>query len=120
MDVDTINAFLNWLESKRQSSKSTRNLRLTSLKTFFKYIQTVTPDYIYQCQQIAGIPLKKVPEDSISYMTLDGVKALLDSVETNTRAGFRDLVMLSVLYDCGARVQEVVDLCVGDVRLQKT
>lgn len=119
LDVDTINDFLNWLEIKRQSSKSTRNLRLTSLKIFFKYIQTVTPDYIYQCQQIAGIPLKKVPEDSISYMTLDGIKALLDSVETNTHAGFRDLVMLSVLYDCAARVQEVADLRVGDVRLQK-
>ena len=107
LDVDAINSFLNWLESERHSSLSTRNLRLTSLKTFFKYIQTVTPDYIYQCQQIAGIPLKKVPEDSISYMTLDGVKALLDSVETNTHAGFRDLVMLSVLYDCAARVRRL-------------
>lgn len=119
LDIDTINGFLNWLESERHSSTSTRNLRLTSLKTFFKYIQNVTPDYIYQCQLISDIPLKKVPEESVSYMTLDGIKVLLESIATNTSTGFRDLVMLSVMYDCGARVQEIADLCVGDVRLQK-
>jgi site-specific recombinase XerD len=52
-------------------------------------------------------------------MSLDGIKALLNSIVTSTKIGFRDLVLLSVLYDCGARVQEAADLRVGDIRLQK-
>lgn len=119
LNVETINGFLNWLETQRHSSASTRNLRLTSLKTFFGFIQTVTPDYMFQCQQIIGIPQKKVPDESIEYMSLEGIKALIEVVGVNTKTGFRDLMLLSVLYDCGARVQETADLKVGDVRLQK-
>ncbi len=52
-------------------------------------------------------------------MTLDGVKAILDSVDAGTKSGLRDLALLSVMYDSAARVQEVADLCVNDVRFEK-
>ena len=78
-----------------------------------------TPDYIYISQQILSIPLKKCPDEIMEYLTLDGIKAILDAVDTSTFSGRRDLVLLSVLYDSGARVQEIADLVVGDMRLQK-
>lgn len=118
LSVEIIYDFLQWLENSRGSSISTRNFRLSSLKAFFGYLQTLTPDYIYLCQQIAAIPLKKAPQKSIRYPTLDGIKVILDTVDTTTTNGFRDLVLLSVLYDSGARVQEIADLTVGNVRLQ--
>lgn len=119
LDAETIIGFLDWLENTRECSISTRNLRLSALKAFFQYIQTQTPDYMYLCQQIAALPLKKCPDKNIEYLTLDGIKAILDAVDTVTPAGRRDLVLLSVLYDSAARVQEIADLKVGDIRLPK-
>ncbi|NSW92739.1 MAG: site-specific integrase [Firmicutes bacterium] len=119
LDAETVTGFLDWLENTRGCSASTRNLRLSALKAFFLYIQTQTPDHMYLCQQIAALPLKKCPGKSIEYLTLDGIKAILDVVDTATPAGRRDLVLLSVLYDSAARVQEIADLKVGDIRLPK-
>jgi site-specific recombinase XerD len=117
LDVEIITSFLDWLECNRGNSISSRNIRLSALKAFFKYIQTQMPDYIFLCQQIAAIPLKRCPDKGFEYLTTDGIKAILDSVPTDTRSNRRDLVILSVLYDTAARVQEIADLIVGDIRL---
>lgn len=111
--------FLDWLENARGCCASTRNQRLTSIKAFFKYLQSETPEHILLCQQIMSMPLKKTNTRNIRYLTLDGIKAILDSVDSTSRTGRRDLVLLSVLYDSGARVQELADLTVGDIRLQR-
>lgn len=119
LTTQLITGFLNWLENIRGCCASTRNQRLTSIKAFFKYLQAETPDHILLCQQIMSLPLKKTNTGNISYLTLDGIKAVFDSVDSTSRNGRRDLVLLSVLYDSGARVQELADLTVGDIRLQK-
>lgn len=111
--------FLDWLERDRGCCASTRNQRLTSIKAFFKYLQSETPEHILLCQQIISMPLKKTNTGNIGYLSLDGIKSILDSVDSTSRNGRRDLVLLSVLYDSGARVQELADLTVGDIRLQK-
>jgi integrase/recombinase XerD len=124
VEIQNLNArlitdFLGWLENYRKCCASTRNQRLSSIKAFFKYLQTETPDYILQCQQVMSIPLKKSTSGNINYMTLDGIKALLDAIDISKRNGRRDLTLISVLYDSGARVQELADLTVGSIRLQK-
>ena len=119
LSAESISDFLRWLEYKRGSSESTRNLRLAGIKAFFRYIQSVTPDYIFQSQQIFGIPLKKKFIESIEYMTLDGIEAILSVISTNSVEQRRDSVLMSILYDCAPRAQEICDLCVGDLRLQK-
>lgn len=119
LDCETVIDFLDWLENTHGCSISTRNLRLSALKTFFQYIQMQTPDHMYLCQQIASLPLKKSADKNIEYLTLDGIKAILDAVDATTPAGRRDLVLLSLLYDSAARVQEIADLKVGDIRLPK-
>ena len=111
--------FLDWLEKAHGCCASTRNQRLTSIKAFFKYLQSETLEHLLLCQQIMSLPLKKAATRTIEYLTLDGIKAILDSVDSTTRNGRRNLLLLSVLYDSGARVQELADLTVGDIRLQK-
>jgi site-specific recombinase XerD len=119
LTAELITEFLNWLEAERCCSVSTRNLRLSSLKAFFRYLQIQTPDYIYQCQQIAALPMKKQPDYGLDYLSLDCIKALLAIISPDSEAGLRDLTLVSVLYDSAARVQEVADLCIRDVRLNK-
>ncbi len=58
----------------------------------------------------------KAPEGQFNYLTVDGIAALLAQPDISTKAGRRDAALLSLLYDSGARVQEIVDLTIGDIR----
>lgn len=116
---ELVSGFLDWLESERCCRVSTRNLRLSALKAFFRYLQIQVPDYMHQCQQIASLPLKKQPEPGLEYLTLPAVKAVLDIMSPGSKTGLRDLALISLLYDSAARVQEIADLRVGDVRFNK-
>ncbi len=109
--------FLDWIEKKRKNSISTRNQRLAALHSFFRYIQKEFPDNLYEMQKILSIPSKKKSKPMISYLTGNEMKILLEQPDLSTRAGRRDLVLMAVLYDTAARVQELVDLRVKDMRL---
>ena len=67
------------------------------------------PQYIEQCQKVLSIPMKKADKPPLMYLPLDAVKGLLEQPDRNIPHGRRDAVLLSLLYDTGARVQELVD-----------
>lgn len=110
--------FLAWIEEKRNCGITTRNQRLASIHSFIKYIQLEDISNIYNYQQILSIRKKKAHGKTINYISLDGIRLLLEQPEASTMSGRRDLVMLSLMYDSGARVQEIADLNVVDVRLE--
>jgi site-specific recombinase XerD len=112
-----IEQFLIWLENERSCCAATRNNRLAAIHAFYRYLQIEMPHLLSQCQEILAIPYKKTQKKLMSYLTLDGVKTLLAQPHTSTASGRRDLAMLSLLYDTGARVQELVDLKMEDIRL---
>ena len=70
-------------------------------------------------QQILNIPFKKKTQKIVDYLTPEAIKILLKQPDISTRNGLRDLVVMSLLYDTGARVQELIDLKVNDIRLEK-
>ena len=75
------------------------------------------PEYMFQCQQIIGIPYKKAEKKTIGYLDEEKTQKLLASPDISTKKGRRDQTLLSLLYDSGARVQELADLTVGDICL---
>jgi integrase/recombinase XerD len=112
-----ISDFLKWLETARDCSISTRNQRLAAIHSFFRYVQGEEPDGIFHFQQIINIPIKKAKKTPVEHLTPEAIKLLLEQPDKNTQKGRRDLTLLSVLYDCGARVQELIDIRVCDVTL---
>jgi len=117
LDASIIEGFLDWLESERSCGISTRNQRLAAIHAFFRYLQIEAPDNLLLYQRILAIKFKRSPTSSVNYISLDGIKAILAQPETDTVPGQRDLALLCLLYDTGARVQEVADLTAGDVRI---
>jgi site-specific recombinase XerD len=109
-------AFLHWLESVRGCSVNTCNNRLAAIKSFFRYVQTEAPEWIGIASAVLSIPAQKVAQPAISYLSVDAIKLLLEAAQADS---LRDLALLSLMYDSGARVQEIADLTVGDVRLEK-
>lgn len=111
--------FLSWLECERKCSRSTRNQRFSVIRSFAGYVKRRQPEYIAESQRILEIDLKKTPETEIPHLTPDAMQLLLAQPKADTCYGGRDIVLLTLMYDSGARVQEICDLCVGDVRLQQ-
>lgn len=117
LDVALLLAFLDHLQGTRKCCARTRNHRLSALHAFFRYLQTEDPDRILQCQQILAIPLQRSAPPPVHYLSREDLTALLAQPDLTSSRGRRDAVLLSLLYDSGARVQELLDTCVRDVRL---
>ena len=110
--------FLGWLETDRGCSISTRNQRLATIHSFFRFVQSEEPAGIFHFQKVIAIPQKKVQKVAIGYLSPEAMKLLLQQPNVQTSRGKRDLTLLSVLYDTGARVQELIDLRPCDVLLE--
>jgi site-specific recombinase XerD len=114
---DLINDFLIWLENERNCGTSTRNQRLSAIQSFFRYLQIESPAHIFVCQQILSISIKRSPKPLINYLSIEGIKSIISIPDTNKKSGRRDFVLLCLLYDTGARVQEIADCVINDIRL---
>ena len=118
IDNKLVILYLDWLQSERNCTISTRNQRLAAIHAFFRYLQAQEPEYLFLCQKILLIPFKKSPKVIIQYLSSEQTYLLLKQPNLQTRNGRRDVTLLSVLYDTGARVQEICDLRVRDVRME--
>ncbi len=117
LTVKLIRNFLSWLEYERKSSISTRNQRLASIHSFFRYVQCEDPAGIYHYQQVISIPIKKAEKKIADHLSPEVVKLILEQPDKSSPKGRRDVTLLSVLYDTGARVQELIDIKVCNVIL---
>ncbi|HAT8881828.1 TPA: tyrosine-type recombinase/integrase [Legionella pneumophila subsp. pneumophila] len=117
IDVDLVESFLDYLEKERHCKIYTLNHRLATLHAFFRYLQGESPEHLFQCQKILSIPLRRFVRETVGYLSKDHLTALLAQPDLSTQEGRRDAVILSVLYDTGTRVQELIDMSVGDLRL---
>jgi len=114
-----VEEFLLWLESERGNSISTRNQRLAAIHAFARYLQTPDPSRIGEWQLILGIDYKKFAKPQIGYLTADELTEIFAKPNLRTSVGRRDLVLLNMLYDTGARVSELINLKIRDIRLEE-
>lgn len=117
--ADRVGRFLASLESERHNSITTRNARLAALHTFARFLVAENPEHMVALQQVLGIPFKRgACEAPIEYLETKEIEALLAGINRETAAGRRDYAMFSLMFNTGARVQEIVSLRVCDVRLE--
>ena len=109
--------FLKWLEDTNGNTSNTRNQRLAALKSFSKMVMYKCPEYVSMCSDILAIRAKRQIKDVIKYISFEELTCLLSQINTKTRHGRRDLVLISLLYNTGARVQELINLTPADFRL---
>ena len=80
-------------------------------------VQKNAPEYMFQCHQIIGIPFKKAEKRVIGFLNEEKTKELLAAPRNDTLRGLRDQALLCLLYDSGARVQELADIRIRDLHL---
>lgn len=110
IDAPLVLAFLDHLESQRHNCIRSRNARLAAIRSFFHYAALQEPAALAAIQQVLAIPLKRFDRPMVGYLTLLEMQAILDAPDTTTWSGYRDYVLLSTLYNSGARVSEIIAL----------
>ena len=119
IDTDVITGFLDWLRTSRQNSASTCNQRLAAIDSFFAWMQTQDPTRMACCQDILAIPASRHDQPAVEHLNVDQTRKLLAMPNRSTRNGRRDATLLAALYDTAARVQELADLTVRDLCLDR-
>jgi site-specific recombinase XerD len=87
IDADAITAFLDWLETERHKSISTRNQRLAAVSSFFQSLQSQDPTRMAGCQDILAVPAKRKPQPRVNHLTVEQTRRLLASPDRSTRSG---------------------------------
>lgn len=111
--------FLDHLERQRKNCAATRNVRLSAIHAFFRYVASQHPDRLEQAQRVLGIPFKRTLLRQIEYLEYEELQALLSSVDRTSTDGRRDYALLATMFNTGARVQEIIDLRARDLYLSK-
>ena len=119
IDHDMLSGYLDQLE-KNGCSISTRNHRLKGIRAFYSYVAMRKPALAIHQTEIHKVPFKKMETVvSIDYMSETAMGALLAQPDPSDRKGLRDRFLLLLLYDTAARVQEIVDIKVCDIKRGK-
>lgn len=117
IDAPTVVAFLEHLQTDRGCSPRTCNQRLAAIHAFARYVQSEAPDCLVAMQRVLAIPSRRAARKPMAYLESEDVSAVLAQPDVQTASGRRDVVLLNVLYNTGARCQEVIELRAKDVRL---
>lgn len=115
LDAPQISAFLNELEKERGVTVRTRNLRLTAIRSFFRFAAYEMPAYSAQIQRVLAMPAKRFDRKLIDFLTRPEADALLATPDKTAWIGRRDHALLLTTLQTGLRLSEATGLRRGDV-----
>ncbi len=117
LDAALVAAFLTHLERDRHNSVSTRNARLSAIRSLFGYAALRHPEHAELIQRVLAMPAKRSDQTIVCFLVPDEIDALLAAPDRTTWIGRRDHVLLLVAVQTGLRVSEITGLVCGDVHL---
>ena len=118
LSAERITHFLHFLETERHNGIATRNARLAAIHAFARFLAAERPEHLGVLQRILGIPFKRgAKEAAIEYLESGEVRALLNSIDHSSPSGQRDYTLFALMFNTGARVQEILNLRLRDLRL---
>ena len=118
LTADQVLDFLHTIETERNNNIRTRNQRLAALRTFYRFLAIHYLEMLAEAERVEDIPSKRTTAPETLYLERDEIDSLFKSLTQQGTLALRDRSILMLLYNTGARAQEVVDLCVGDVDLE--
>jgi len=117
LSAENIMGFLNDLQRVRKNSDETRNIRLSAIRTFAKYLRWKEPTLTSDLDGLLAIPSKRTARQVLDFLTRDEMEAILEAPDGDTWSGKRDRALFAAMYNTGARVSEIVGTLVSDVTL---
>jgi len=119
LTADQVLAFLRAIEIECHNKARTRNQRLAALRTFYRFLAVHCLETLAEAQRVEAIPTKCTSATQTLYLERDEIDLLFKSMAQQGSLALRDRSILMLLYNTGARAQEIVDLHVDDVDLKE-
>lgn len=120
LSAEVMRSFLTYLEKERANSVDTRNLRLTAIRSFFRFVARQVPELVEHAAQIGSIPLRRTTQQTIAYLEKAEMDAILAVPDRTRQQGQRDYALLLFLYNTGARGTETAQTNVGSLNLDNS
>ncbi len=117
IDAPFVTAFLDDLERRRGIHARTRNLRLTAIRSFFRYLALEEPAQAAQIQRVLAIPDKRYSKMQVQSLSRTEVDALLAAPNQGTWLGRRDYALILTTVQTGLRLSELTGLRCQDLHL---
>lgn len=116
---ETVESYLEYLEKKRHCSVSTRNHRLACVRSFVKYAGVRDVSVQACVNDLCTIPQKKVAKTAvIKFFSESALKSILEQPDARKKKGLRNLFFMILMYDTGARNQELLDIRLSDIHFE--
>ena len=112
-------SFLDHLERDRHNSVRSRNIRLAAIRSFLKFAARRDVANLHLIEQVLTVPMKRFDKPMVGFLSREQMLAILD-IPTTSWLGQRDRLLLTLLYNTGARVSEIIGVRVEDVVLSDT
>jgi site-specific recombinase XerD len=112
-----IEEWLEWLRDERGNAPSTCNVRLSALREFLRYVGERDVSLLPLYQESTAVKRLKCPKRKVEGLTRAAVAAVMAAPDASTRTGRRDLALMMFMYATAARVDEVLSVRVGDLKL---
>jgi len=109
--LTTVYEYMNYLTTERHNKAATRSRKVSSLRTFFKYLTNKTGKLAVN--PVEELETPKLKQSLPKYLTLEQSLELLSKVEGATKE--RDYCMLILFLNCGMRLSELVSINLSDV-----
>ncbi len=117
LNAPFLGAFLDHLEGSRANGARSRNLRLTAIRSFFRFAALETPQHSGLIQRVLAIPNKRQPRPLVGFLTRPEIDALLTAPDRDTWLGRRDHTLLLTAIQTGLRLTEITSIRQQDVSL---
>jgi site-specific recombinase XerD len=121
LTASMLSDFLDYLETDRGCSVSTRNGRLAAIRAFFVFAADRDVTVVTQLSELKKVPIKKQNKiETVSYMSMAAISSIVKQPNTDTLKGLRDKFFMMLMYDLGARINEMINIKVCDIRFGKS
>lgn len=120
LTVNTIFMFLEYLEAEQNCSILTRNACFAAIRAFMDYAADHDVTLVDNLNKLKKVPFKK-PDCTagVDYMSMAAITAIIEQPDASTPKGLRDRFFMILLYDTGARVQEILNIKLCDLQLSR-
>lgn len=118
MTTDVILSFLEYLEVEKGCSIPTRNTRFAAIRAFMDYAADYDVTLVVNLNKLRKIPFKKPANTTmVDYMSMAAITSIIEQPDATKTKGLRDQFFMILLYDTGARVQEILNIKLCDLQL---
>lgn len=104
------------LQSKQKISERTQARWISSIKSFFKYLLEEEIRDDNPATLLEGPKLGLYLPDTLS---VEDVERITKNINLSTDLGVRNQCMVEVLYGCGLRVSELIELKISDINFKE-